>query len=163
MTPDPTATIALAGAAVAVVLGVVALIVAVRALRRSRRAERRYRAIVGSDRDVVDVLLDRVSAIDVNAKAIEQLAKVVADTRDEIAHSIRHLAVIRYDAFRDMGGRRSFSAALLDDTGDGLVLTNLCGRTESQTIAKGVTAGTGTGLSPEEQDAVKFAMKGERA
>ena len=139
-----------------------ALIVAFRALGRSRRAERRYRAIGGSDKDVVDVLLDRVSAIDANAKAIDQLAQLVSNTRDEVAHSIRHLAVIRYDAFRDMGGRRSFSAALLDDTGDGLVLTNLCGRTESQTIAKGVTAGTGTGLSPEEQDAVKFAMKGER-
>lgn len=160
MPSDSALPAALAIAAAACGLAIIALIVAVMALRRSRRAERRYRAIVGSDRDVVDVLLDRVGAIDANAKAVEELARLLAVTRDDLAHSIRHLAVIRYDAFRDIGGRRSFSAALLDDTGDGLVLTNLSGRTESQTIAKGVTGGTGIGLSPEEQDAIKFAMKG---
>lgn len=160
MPSDAELPAALIVAAVGCCVAVIALVLAAVALRRSRRAERRYRAIVGSDRDVVDVLLDRVGAIDANAKAVDELARLVAATRDEIAHSIRHLAVIRYDAFRDMGGRRSFSAALLDDTGDGLVLTNLAGRTESQTIAKGVTSGTGSGLSPEEQDAIKFAMKG---
>lgn len=162
MSQDPATASALIVAVVALVVAVAAICAAVVALRRSRRAERRYRAIVGSDPDVVDSLLARVAAIDANAAAVERLAGLVTATRDEVAHSIRHVAVIRYDAFRDMGGRRSFSAALLDDSGDGLVITSLCGRTESQTIAKGVTAGTGGGLSPEELDAVKYALKGEQ-
>ncbi len=162
MSQDSAVGAALIVGVVALAIAAVATAAAVIALRRSRRAERRYGAIIGSDPDVVDSLLDRVAAIDANTAAVQRLAGLVTATRDEVAHSIRHVAVIRYDAFRDMGGRRSFSAALLDDSGDGLVITSLCGRTESQTIAKGVTAGDGGGLSPEELDAVKYAMKGEQ-
>lgn len=155
--------VAVAVAAAAVAIALAAVMVAIVALGRSRRAANRYRGISETDRDVVDVLLDRVSAIDANTKATEGLARLVEATRDDVAHSIRHLAVIRYDAFREVGGRRSFSAALLDDSGDGLVLTNLCGRSENQVIAKGVTAGSADGLSPEEKDAVEHAMNSEQS
>ena len=33
-------------------------------------------------------------------------------------------ALLRYDAFEDVGGRLSFSCALLDDHGTGVVLTS---------------------------------------
>lgn len=145
------AVLALAVAVSAFVMGFVAL-------SRGRQARDRYRRISGTDRDVVDVLLDRVTAIDANTSAIGRLAALVEATRDDVAHSLRHVAVVRYDAFRDVGGRRSFSAALLDDSGDGVVLTTLCGRTDSQTIAKGVTGGTAGGLTDEETEAVRRAM-----
>ena len=54
--------------------------------------------------------------------------------------SLRNVAVVRYDAFGDMGGRLSFSAALLDDIGDGIVLSSINGRGESRTYAKGSSA-----------------------
>jgi hypothetical protein len=48
-----------------------------------------------------------------------------------------------------MGGRLSFSAALLDDRGNGLVLTSINSRTETRTYAKGVQGGVGSSeLSP---------------
>ena len=57
-----------------------------------------------------------------------------------------------------MGGRLSFSAALLDDSGDGLVLTSINGRSETRTYAKGVKAGESDhSLSPEEQQAIGYA------
>nr|WP_257908921.1 DUF4446 family protein [Janibacter limosus] len=40
-----------------------------------------------------------------------------------------------------MGGRLSFSAAIIDDTGDGVVLSSIHGRGESRTYAKGVVGG----------------------
>ncbi len=149
---------ALAISLVALLLALIAAVTGWVALGRSRRARDQYRRIAGSDRDVVDVLLDRVTAIDANAKAVERLAALVEVTRDDVAHSLRHVAVVRYDAFRDVGGRRSFSAALLDDGGDGLVLTTLCGRTDSQTISKGVKGGAAVGLTTEETEAVRRAM-----
>jgi len=77
--------------------------------------------------------------------------------------ALRRVAVVRYDAFGDMGGRLSFSAALLDDAGDGLVLTSINGRTETRTYAKGIAAGRGEQkLSPEEQEAISAAMRGAR-
>jgi hypothetical protein len=77
--------------------------------------------------------------------------------------ALRRVAVVRYDAFGDMGGRLSFSAALLDEAGDGLVLTSINGRTETRTYAKGIAAGRGEQkLSPEEQEAISAAMRGTR-
>ena len=61
-----------------------------------------------------------------------------------------HVAVIRYDAFKDMGGRMSFSAALLDDQGDGVVITAINGRSETRAYAKGIKNGQSDNpLSPE--------------
>jgi hypothetical protein len=61
-----------------------------------------------------------------------------------------------------MGGRMSFSAALLDDAGDGLVLTSINGRSETRTYAKGVKAGASDHtMSPEEQQAIAYATRAE--
>jgi hypothetical protein len=79
--------------------------------------------------------------------------------RRELADALRHVAVVRYDAFGDMGGRLSFTAALLDDSGDGLVITSINGRTESRAYAKGVKEGhSDQSLSPEENQAIGLAL-----
>ncbi|HTR71185.1 MAG TPA: DUF4446 family protein [Mycobacteriales bacterium] len=79
--------------------------------------------------------------------------------RSDLADALRHVAVVRYDAFGDMGGRMSFTAALLDDSGDGLVITSINGRTEARAYAKGVKQGTSEqSLSPEETEAIALAL-----
>jgi hypothetical protein len=71
------------------------------------------------------------------------------------------VSVVRYDAFGDMGGRLSFSAAMLDDGGDGLVLTAIHGRSETRSYIKGVKGGSSeASLSPEELQAISYALKG---
>ena len=71
---------------------------------------------------------------------------------------LRHLAVVRYDAFGDMGGRMSWSMALVDQGGNGLVLTSIHGRSDARTYAKDISAWAGTmPLSPEEEEAVSQA------
>lgn len=155
--------IALVVAAVALLVALVALARAHRAGQAATKARRNYSSIANTDRDVVDVLLDRVSEIDVLSKSVEELSASVKRTKDELAHSLRHVSVVRFDAFGDQTGRRSFSAAVLDDNGDGVVITGLHGRAESQTFAKGVTAGHAKGLSPEELEAVSHALAGEES
>jgi hypothetical protein len=91
---------------------------------------------------------------------VHGLRQEVAALKAESRVALRHLAVVRYDAFGDMGGRLSFSAALLDDAGDGLVLTSINGRTETRSYAKGVKAGASDhSLSPEEQQAISYATR----
>jgi uncharacterized protein DUF4446 len=126
----------------ALVVAVLALVVAVTGRRRvsaGARGRRRPPPAVGP-----------MSSEEVTAR-IEAL-QAVADT------SLRHLAVVRYDAFGDMGGHLSWSMALLDDSGDGVVLTSIHGRSDSRTYAKNVTGWTaGQQLSPEEEEAIGFA------
>ena len=86
------------------------------------------------------------------------LRREVAALRKEAGGVLRHLAVVRYDAFEEMGGRLSWSLALLDDGGDGVVLTSIRGRNEARTYAKSVTAWrSDQELSPEEDEAIAHA------
>ena len=86
------------------------------------------------------------------------LRQEVAALKAESAQALRHVAVIRYDAFTDTGGQLSWSMALLDDSGSGVVLTSIQGRNESRTYAKNVAAWSSeTQLSPEEEDAISNA------
>jgi hypothetical protein len=89
---------------------------------------------------------------------VEGLRSEVEALRLEAAQALRHLAVVRYDAFGDMGGHLSWSMALLDDGGDGVVLTSIHGRSEARTYAKNITSWScEQTLSPEEEEAVQFA------
>ena len=57
----------------------------------------------------------------------------------------------------------SFSAALLDDDGDGLVITAINGRSETRAYAKGIKTGQSDyQLSPEEEQAVNHALSGRK-
>ena len=86
----------------------------------------------------------------------------VAALRADLGQALRHVAVVRYDAFGDMGGRLSFSAAVVDDRGDGLVISSIHARGESRTYAKGVVGGSSDAtLTPEEQQALAAARTGE--
>lgn len=74
--------------------------------------------------------------------------------------AVRNVAVVRYDAFEDMAGHLSYSVALLDAAGDGLILSAINGRSDTRAYAKGVLAGAGEQtLSPEEQEAVDAALR----
>ena len=89
---------------------------------------------------------------------VQGLRSEVERMRAESRGALRHLAVVRYDAFGDMGGRLSWSMALLDEGGDGLVLTSIHGRSDARTYAKDIAGWAGTmPLSPEEEEAVSQA------
>ncbi|MDO9379894.1 MAG: DUF4446 family protein [Nocardioidaceae bacterium] len=94
---------------------------------------------------------------------VEVLRDEVLTLRADAGQVLRHLAVVRYDAFGDMGGQQSWSIALLDDAADGVVLTGVHGRSDARTYAKNVTAGTSDQqLSPEEAEAVRTAIPSRR-
>ena len=76
--------------------------------------------------------------------------------------ALRDVAIIRYDALQEMSGQLSFSLALLNAQGDGIVLSSINGRAETRTYAKAVVAGKGSqDLSPEEEEAIRVARLGK--
>ncbi|WP_245553648.1 DUF4446 family protein [Demetria terragena] len=146
-------------ALVAGVVAVVALLVALVAVLRAGAIHRQLLALgADGDHDVVSLLArehDRVSRLGSDLTA---LSTRIDSLDGQAAAGLRHVAVVRYDAFGDMGGRLSFSAALVDDTGDGLVLSSIHARGESRTYAKGVVGGVSEiTLSPEERQALTAA------
>jgi Protein of unknown function (DUF4446) len=97
-------------------------------------------------------------------RAIRALHATSKTQHAEIEGSVRNVALLRYDAFEDVGGRLSFSCALFDDHGDGVVLTSINGRQETRVYAKQVTQGTSShNLSLEEEEAIRRALGGRQA
>ena len=73
--------------------------------------------------------------------------------------STQHVGVIRYNAFDYMGSDQSFSIAMLNEYGDGFVITSLYGRNTSTVFAKPIkNRQSDYPLSNEEQEAIRRAF-----
>lgn len=89
------------------------------------------------------------------------IRRLLPDSPGVDGRAVRDIGVVRYDALEEMSGGRSFSLALLNAAGDGVVLTSINGRSETRTYAKVVEDGqAGEILSPEEYRAVRAARMG---
>jgi hypothetical protein len=142
---NDTPVLVLVLALAALLVGIAGLVVGAAALRRTTRSSRRL-----SRRNPATVPAD-----------LEGLRGEVQALRLEAADALRHLSVVRYDAFGDMGGHLSWSLALLDDGGNGVVLTSIHGRSDARTYAKNVASWScDQALSPEEDEAIKLAQAG---
>lgn len=146
------------GASGAAVLGLLTGLVANLRIRRLRRDMAVLDGPHGSE-GVLQVINRGTAETQALRTEVSRAKSELDVARTELADALRHVAVVRYDAFGDMGGRMSFTAALLDDSGDGLVITSINGRTESRAYAKGVKEGTSDQpLSPEETEAIALAL-----
>jgi hypothetical protein len=144
----------------AAVVAVIALLLALGAQLRLSRVRRGLRVLRGhsGEGDVLEMATRHAAEVALLREQVEAQQVELERVRADVAASLRHLAVVRYDAFGDMGGRMSFSVAVLDDAGDGLVLSSIHGRSEARTYAKGLVGGTSeSALSPEELQAVAAA------
>jgi hypothetical protein len=161
--PRIVQVVAIAAAA----LAIVCLLLAVLALARAARLKRLL-SIVRTDEGEHTSVLQALHGQDERLRAVagrlSTLESTVTNVRADLGDAIRHVAVMRYDAFPDMGGRLSYSVALLDDAGDGVVVTAIHGRSDTRSYAKGVKGGASDHeLSPEELQAVSYALRGARS
>jgi uncharacterized protein DUF4446 len=145
-------------------LGLAAVVVGLELVRAGR--ERMARAAKGGL--PADVRLEAM--VEQQAKAIQKLEATVRQLMGgerklaELTQgAIQHVGVVRFDAFEDMGGRLSFSTALLDGHGDGVVITSINGRQDTRCYAKQVRGGTSIhNLSDEEEEAIREALGAAR-
>ena len=100
----------------------------------------------------------RAEGVDALPEDVHGLRQEVAALKAESSDALRHLSVVRYDAFGDVGGHLSWSLAVLDDAGHGVVLTSIHGRSEARTYAKSISSWScEQQLSPEEEEAIEHA------
>lgn len=102
---------------------------------------------------------------ELTASVAEQLEalRTQVDSAEAESGGLRHVALVRYDAFTELSGRTSFSLALLSDAGDGVTISAITGHAGTRVYAKAVAAGEGEHeLSPEERQAVASAIGSTR-
>ncbi len=112
-------------------------------------------------------LIDRQSTMQLAQRRLEDELgdlKSQITERDRIVDralraAIRFQGLVRYDAYRDMGGQQSWSIALLDEGRNGTVITSLHARDHARVYLKEIHSGQSPQrLSPEEYKAVEEAI-----
>jgi uncharacterized protein YlxW (UPF0749 family) len=139
----------------------VLLFAAILAQRRIRRTLRVTRGASGNE--FLLALQDHGDDLDALETAVIDLQARVDDVERDLMICTNRVAMVQYDAFPDMGGKLSFSLAMLDEQGDGIVLSVINGRSETRVWGKRVSAGASRQrLSDEESQVLERALVLER-
>lgn len=129
---------------------------------RFRKLRRQQNLFVGEVKEgnLAEVMAGYVEEEKALEKKLQALNEKQKETAEILTGAIQKMAVVRFDAFEDVGGKLSFSAALLNEHGDGVVISAINGRQESRTYAKLVKKGASSyNLSTEEEEAIARARE----
>lgn len=105
-------------------------------------------------------------ALEENFQQMDQLSISHQKTQikmEEALHGItttfHKLGIVKYDAFKEMGGNLSFALCLLDDNNTGFILNTMHGRDSSYTYIKEIIKGEAYAtLGEEEKEALDKAI-----
>jgi len=141
---------------------VLAVVLVAYLLWRIRRLEGECELLLRDTRgqNFVEIVNDNIAKGDKLIEEVNGLSEMYALVLRRMAGAIQHVGVVRFDAFRDLGGLLSFAVALLDDRGNGLIFSSIYGRSESRTYTKPIVERESKyDLSPEEKEAIRLAMQ----
>ncbi len=142
--------------AVVVLLGLVIVLV-----RRTARLDRRIATLTrGGDgtnlESTLQANLDRVATL---ARAVDDLASRSAMLERVQRKAVQRVGLVRFNPFEDTGGNQSFALAMLDQHGDGFVVSSLHARAATRVYGKAIAGGRSeAALSEEEAEALRLAL-----
>lgn len=150
-----------------IVLGLVAfslllLILIIILSVKSKKLNKKYKAFMtgASAENLEGQVLARFSDVDnlktENKKLKEELSKV----KENLLITYQKIGVVKYDAFKEMGGKLSFVMALLDKNNNGVLLNSMHSSREGcYTYLKEIIKGESfLELSEEERKALNMAL-----
>ncbi len=154
---DPIYIIAVL-AAITVVTLVLCIVVNVRCIKMWHRYDRFMR---GKDaetlEEVINQLIQEFGTLKDDQKSLDEQ---MVEIKGSLKGNIKKFAVRKYNAFKDVGGKLSFSVVLLDEEDNGFILTCMHANGPSYTYIKEIIAGESyVGLSTEEDEALKEAVE----
>ncbi len=93
---------------------------------------------------------------------VETNSRDILKLSGKMKHSFQKIGVEKYDAFNEMGGKLSFSLAMLDEKDDGFILNAMHSREGCYTYIKEIVKGNSYIVLAEEEARALAAAKGER-
>ena len=106
------------------------------------------------------VIMKSIKGQSDNNTEIEKINSLLKEIDDRLKLTIQKVALVKYDAFQNMGGELSYSIALLDDNNDGIVITNVYSPEGSYNYSKEIkNSKADIILTEEEQKAINIAIK----
>ena len=148
------AVLALAILSVVLLTSTIILLVKVNSLTK------KYNAFMkGSDGHTLEsTILTRFKEIDILKEESKYTSEKLNIACETLITSYQKIGIIKYDAFKEMGGKLSFSLCMLDDENNGFILTSMHTREGCYSWIKGSSKGEAfVSLSAEERKALEEA------
>lgn len=129
---------------------------------QTNKLKKKYRAfMVGKNaKSLEDTLITRLDQVDKLISANAANERNIKKLFDGMKFTFQKVGLVKYDAFNEMGGKLSFSLALLNQSDDGFVMNAVHSREGCYTYVKEIVAGNSIiVLADEEQEALNMAKK----
>lgn len=143
-----------------VVVTLVMLIIMIVNMVQISQLKKRYDVFMtGKDaKSLEKTLIKRLDQVDGLLKANAENEKNIKEICSNMKFTFQKVGLVKYDAFHEMGGKLSFSLALLNETDDGFVLNAVHSREGCYTYMKEIIGGNSIIiLCKEEQEALDMA------
>lgn len=114
-------------------------------------------------KNLEDTLLKKLEQVDqvmeINAANQKNINKIFSTMKN----TFQKVGLVKYDAFNEMGGKLSFSLALLNQMNDGFIINAMHSREGCYTYIKEIIDGNSIiALSGEEQEALEMALNSNK-
>ena len=143
-----------------VVITLVLLVLYIVNIIQISKIKKNYKIFMsGKDaKNLEDTLIKRLDQIDGLLEANEANEKSIQQISNNMKLTFQKAGLVKYDAFHEMGGKLSFSLALLNETDDGFVMNAVHSREGCYTYVKEIIAGNPiVMLAEEEKEALEMA------
>ncbi|OGI82214.1 hypothetical protein A3I95_00550 [Candidatus Nomurabacteria bacterium RIFCSPLOWO2_02_FULL_44_12] len=139
-----------------ILVGIIILIGVIWAITTEGRLKRFFLGKKAKDlEDTITLLEEDITKLK-GAKEIAE--KNIATINNKLKKSIRGLETIRFNPFPDQGSNQSFAIGMLDEEGNGVVLSSLYSRERMSIFAKPIKGGRSEyDLTAEEKEALNKA------
>lgn len=102
-----------------------------------------------------DAMVEKFSEINEINRLGKASAKEIIDIKDKHMFAFQKFSIVKYDAFKEMGGKLSFSVCMLTDNNDGFIISSMHSTSEGCYVyIKEIIAGEAYVLLSEEEKKV---------
>lgn len=144
----------------ALVLVFVLAIVLVFMIRKLNTLTTKYNLFMkgSTGKDLESSIISKYKEIDEMKAELEFVTSKLNIACDTLLTSYQKMSIVKYDAFKEMGGKLSFSMGLLDDKNNGFILSSVHTHEGCYTYVKEIIKGESfVVLSDEERTALEEA------
>jgi hypothetical protein len=145
------------------IIAITAFIISITSLVWVYIIHRHYQSLTrgASKKDLMSALNHLIQNAKSNTDNIDMLSTRLSDIANQARSYYQHIGFERYNPFTDTGGDQSFSLCLLDDHGNGIIITSLHSRENTRVYAKDLKSWQSVGpvLSKEEAKIIKNLNK----
>lgn len=143
------------------IMVVILFLVTLHLSSKLRRVSKRYeRFMKGKNAEDLDGLMhEMIDRMDKIERAHQKSTIQIEEGLNNIGSTYKKMGLVKYDAFKEMGGNLSFALALLNSENNGFIINTMHGRESSYTYVKEIVNGEAfSTLGEEEKEALEKAM-----